>query len=172
MTVITLTMIIMINAVWLQNNQSRTLCDWIDNNLIAFFAINKFSTRNLKSILHAAHLSLLFSIENNSKTFQKLLGQSSRESAFKKRYSENMRKFTGEHQCQSVISIKLLKQLYWNCTSTLVFSCKYAAYFQKPFPRNTTGWLLLKPIVLIKYLDQRGISSSYDWNNCNTRCFF
>ena len=62
MTVITLAMIIMITAVWLQNNQSRSLCDWIDNNLITFFTINKFSTRNLKSIWHAAYLSLLFSI--------------------------------------------------------------------------------------------------------------
>ena len=55
-------MIIMITEVWLQNNQSRSLCDWIDNNLITFFTINKFSTRNLQSIWHAAYLSLLFSI--------------------------------------------------------------------------------------------------------------
>ena len=62
MTVITLAMIIIITAVWSQNNQSRSLCDWIDNNLITFFAITKFSTRNLQSIWHAAYLSLLFSI--------------------------------------------------------------------------------------------------------------
>ena len=55
-------MIIMITAVWLQNNQSRSLCDWIDNNLITFFTINKFSSRNIQSIWHAAYLSLLFSI--------------------------------------------------------------------------------------------------------------
>ena len=52
----------MITAVWLQNNQSRSLYDWIDNNLISFFTINKFSTRNLQSVRHTAYLSLLFSI--------------------------------------------------------------------------------------------------------------
>ena len=42
-------------------------------------------------------------------------------------------KFIGGHPCRSVISIKLLKQLYWNRTSTWVFSCKFAAYFQNTF---------------------------------------
>ena len=38
-------------------------------------------------------------------------------------------KFTGEHPCQSVISITLQFQY----TSTWVFSCKFAAYFQYSF---------------------------------------
>ena len=38
-------------------------------------------------------------------------------------------KFTGEHPCQSVISIKLL----WSRTSARVFSCKFAAYFHTTF---------------------------------------
>ena len=42
-------------------------------------------------------------------------------------------KFTGEHQCRSVILIKLLEQLYWNCNWTWVFSCKFAAYLQNIF---------------------------------------
>ena len=44
-------------------------------------------------------------------------------------------KFTGEHPCWSAISIKLLValQLYWNHTSSWVFSCKFAAYFQNTF---------------------------------------
>ena len=47
-------------------------------------------------------------------------------------------RFTGEHPCRSVISIKLLwnkvaKQLYWNHTAAWVFSCKFAAYFQITF---------------------------------------
>ena len=37
-------------------------------------------------------------------------------------------KFTGSHTCRSVISLKLL-----NHTSTWVFSCKFAAYFQNTF---------------------------------------
>ena len=36
-------------------------------------------------------------------------------------------KFTGERPCRSAISIKFL----WNRTSAWVFSCKFAAYFQK-----------------------------------------
>ena len=43
-------------------------------------------------------------------------------------------KFTGEHPCRSVISIKL--QLHWNHTSTWVFSCKVAAYFQNTFSQE------------------------------------
>ena len=42
-------------------------------------------------------------------------------------------KFTAEHPCRSTISIKFVKQLYWNCTSAWVFSCKFAAYFQNTF---------------------------------------
>ena len=39
------------------------------------------------------------------------------------------RKFTGEHPCRKVISIKL--QLYWNRTSP--WTCKSVAYFQNTF---------------------------------------
>ena len=43
-------------------------------------------------------------------------------------------KFTGEHLCRSVISMKFFsEQLYWNHTSTWVFSCKFAAHFQNTF---------------------------------------
>ena len=42
-------------------------------------------------------------------------------------------KFTGERPCRSTISIKLKKQLYWNYTSTWLFSFKFAAYFQNTF---------------------------------------
>ena len=30
-------------------------------------------------------------------------------------------------------------QLYWNRTSTWLFSCRFAAYFQLAFPKNTSG---------------------------------
>ena len=42
-------------------------------------------------------------------------------------------KFTRKHPYQSVISIKLLKQLYWNLSLTWLFSCKFATYFQNSF---------------------------------------
>ena len=38
-------------------------------------------------------------------------------------------KFTGEHPCRSVISIKL----HWHHTLAWVFSCKFVAYFQNTF---------------------------------------
>ena len=53
-------------------------------------------------------------------------------------------KFTGEHQCRSVISIKLL------CNSieiTLQHGCSpvnLQHIFRTPFSRNTSGWLLLE----------------------------
>ena len=37
-------------------------------------------------------------------------------------------KFTGEHPCRLY-----WHQLYWNHTSTWMFSCKFAAYFQNTF---------------------------------------
>ena len=32
--------------------------------------------------------------------------------------------------------IKVAKQLYWNCTSAWVFSCKFTAYFQNTFSQE------------------------------------
>ena len=51
-------------------------------------------------------------------------------------------------------------QLYCNHTSAWVFSCKFAAWFQKPFLKRTFGWLLLKLwIVLLQALKKK----SSDW---------
>ena len=47
------------NLVWLQNNQSCSLYHWTDNNLITFYTMNKFYTRNLQSIWHALTLTCL-----------------------------------------------------------------------------------------------------------------
>ena len=61
----------------------------------------------------------------------------------KKRCSENMQKFTGEHLSPSVNSIKLQSNFIeitlrhgW-CPVNLLH------IFRTPFPRNTSGWLLL-----------------------------
>ena len=51
---------------------------------------------------------------------------------------------------------KVAKQLYWHHTSAWMFSCKFAAYFQKPFPKNTYGRLLLLRDVF------RTLSNIYD----------
>ena len=53
-------------------------------------------------------------------------------------------KFTGEHPCRSVISIKLqsnfIKIALWHGCSP----ANLLHVFRTPFPRNTSGWLLLK----------------------------
>ena len=55
-------------------------------------------------------------------------------------------KFTGKHQCQSVISIKLL----WNFIEiTLRHGCSRVNLlhiFRIPFSKNTSGWLLLNQL--------------------------
>ena len=38
---------------------------------------------------------------------------------------------------------KVVLQLDWNRTSAWVFACKYAAYFQNTFSKNTSGGMLL-----------------------------
>ena len=52
-------------------------------------------------------------------------------------------KFTGEHTCQNAISIKLLFNfieiaLWHGCSGVNLLHI-----FRTPFPRNTSGWLLL-----------------------------
>ena len=52
-------------------------------------------------------------------------------------------KFTGEHRCRSVISIKLLCNFI---EITLRHGCSpenLLHSFRTPFPKNTSGWLLL-----------------------------
>ena len=53
------------------------------------------------------------------------------------------RKFTREHPCRSVISIKLLSNFieiafWYGCSPVHLLHI-----FRTPFPRNTSGWLLL-----------------------------
>ena len=52
-------------------------------------------------------------------------------------------KFTGEHPCRSVISIKLqsnfIKIILWHECSPV----NLLHIFRTPFPNNTSGWLLL-----------------------------
>ena len=45
---------------------------------------------------------------------------------------------------------KVALQLYWNHTLAWVFSCKFAAYFQTTFPKNTPVRLLLWFLLYIK----------------------
>ena len=60
-------------------------------------------------------------------------------------------KFTGEHPCQSVISIKLLRNfieiaLRHGCSPVNLLNI-----FRTPFPMNTSGWLLLSIYSFTKY---------------------
>ena len=52
-------------------------------------------------------------------------------------------RFTGEHSCRSVISIKLLCNSIEIALRHGCFSVNLLHIFRTPFPKNTSGWLLL-----------------------------
>ena len=62
--------------------------------------------------------------------------------------SENMQQIYRSTPMPKCDFNKVSKQLYWNHILAWVFSCKFAAYFQSSFPRNTSGWLLLKHSII------------------------
>ena len=55
-------------------------------------------------------------------------------------------KFTGKHPCQSVISIKLLCNFIEITLRHGCSSVNLLHIFRASFPRNTSGWLLLRLI--------------------------
>ena len=61
----------------------------------------------------------------------------------KKRCSENMQQIYRRTPMPKSDFNYVAFQLYWNHTTAWVFSCKFAAYCQNTFLRNTSGWLLL-----------------------------
>ena len=73
----------------------------------------------------------------------------------RKRCSEICSKFTGEHPCQSVVSVKLqsnfIEMSLWHGYSPVI----WLYIFRTPFAKNTSGMLLLE----INYKSQ--IFSSY-----------
>ena len=68
-------------------------------------------------------------------------------------------KFTGEHPRRGVISIKL-QHLYWNHISAWLFSCRFAAYFQKTFFKEH----LLVAASENNKVSMEKIHFSYYWN--------
>ena len=50
----------------------------------------------------------------------------------------------------SIIMLFISKQLYWNHTSAQVFSCKFAAYFQKTFSQERF-WVTASVFSLLKF---------------------
>ena len=59
-------------------------------------------------------------------------------------------KFIGEHPCQSAISIKLLSNFIEITLRRGCFPVNLLHIFRTPFPKNTSGWLLL--LLLGKHL--------------------
>ena len=93
------------------------------------FTSNKISIKNRNSFICPCHLK-----NSLISCGRKLL-----------RYSYpfisiNMR-FTGT---MAKVYRALMEWFHWNHTSAWVLSCKFAAYFQNTFLKNTSGWLLLK----------------------------
>ena len=78
-------------------------------------------------------------------------------------------KFSGEHPCRSVISIKFRSNFIEITTSAWVFSCKFAAFFRTPFTKNTSGWLLLKQFITWKRtLSRKHHGANYQTNLSKT----
>ena len=61
----------------------------------------------------------------------------------KKSYSENMQQIYRITPIPKCDFNKFALQLYWNRTSAWVLSCKFTAYFQNIFLKNTSGQLFL-----------------------------
>ena len=83
-------------------------------------------------------------------TFSYLFQKQPSRVVLRKRCPENM---------QQIYRIALMPKCDWNHSSARVFSCKFAADFEAPFPKNTFGWLLL--FLLENILAG---SSNYLWN--------
>ena len=62
-----------------------------------------------------------------------------------KRCSENMHQIYKTH---AEVRFQITCLAYSNHISTWVFSFKFAAYFQTPFPKNTSGGILCLPIAV------------------------
>ena len=59
-------------------------------------------------------------------------------------------KFTGEHPCRNVISIKLQSSFIEIALRHGCSPVNLLHIFRTPFPRNTSGWLLLIPVQILK----------------------
>ena len=59
-------------------------------------------------------------------------------------------KFTGEHPCRSVIWIKLQSNFIEIAIRRGCFPVNLLHIFRTPFPRNTSGWLLLGVYILFE----------------------
>ena len=94
-------------------------------------------------------------------TSWKLLKQPSRDVP-RKRCSENMQQFTGEHPCQSVISIKLQNNFF---EITLRHGCSPVSLlhiFRIPISKNTSGGLLLTLDFLSEFIEKCVESRSFN----------
>ena len=104
---------------------------------IKFPGIGLASDPSISKIIHSFP-SMFFQYESYNRTPHNEFYSSFQEPTFRRSHPEVFlgkgvlkicSKFTGDHPCRSVISIKLQS----NHTSAWVFSCKLAAYFQNTF---------------------------------------
>ena len=65
----------------------------------------------------------------------------------RKRFSENMLQVHRREPMPKCDFCKVAKQLYWNRTSAWVPPVNFLHIFRIPFPKNTSGWLLLMCII-------------------------
>ena len=80
----------------------------------------------------AAQKSLLYAISSRMQIFIKHPEAAVR-GVLRKICSENMQQIYRRTPMPKCNFNKVVLELYWNCTSAWVFSCKFAAYFQNTF---------------------------------------
>ena len=119
---------------------------------------NNFSSKSKRSyILYFG--SLLY----HNEKFKRSYIRSSRQELFLgKGVLKICSKFTGEHPCQSVISIKLLCSFIEITLQHGCFPVILLHISKTPFPSNTTGWLLL---LYIKFWFDVVAQWLINWNN-------
>ena len=120
----------------LQSNNLSLFSEIKSNSTFLIFIFMDKLAQISKAIMNWIYFALVF-------LFKKLFRSSQTEVFLRKGVLKICSKFTGEHPCQSVISIKLQSNFI---EITLRHGCSTVNLlhtFRTPFPRNTYGWLLL-----------------------------
>ena len=126
-------------------------CDFVARmSKIAFWgigwvlAVKSKRFRDIREISWFRKILSYSSVRETNFTFQKQQPRG----VLSKRCSENIKQIYRRTPTPMCHFNKVAKQqLYWNHTSAWVFSCIFTAYFRAPFPKNTSGWLLVTFII-------------------------
>ena len=104
---------------------------WKTRGIEVLFLL-RFPSETKKTLLYSTLQSLLLKWESHVLHTQRQPSKS----VLSKRYSENMQQSYRRTPMPKCVFNKIAKQLSWNGSSTLVFSCKSTAYFSNTFSQE------------------------------------